>query len=110
MIHKNAVISNGCLVKCRRASDNKALGLHINAISAIFIAVKIDNFIIFSSPGPKAHRYTHAPASVVVVVVVIVVVVNHFQTSFPPKPLGKSKPNFMWSHLGKGELKFVKTV
>ena len=41
------------------------------------------------------------------VVVVVVVVVNHFQTSSSPKPLGQSKPNFMWSLLGKGERKFV---
>ena len=32
---------------------------------------------------------------------------SHFQTSSPPKPLGQSKPNFMWSLLGKGERKFV---
>ena len=31
----------------------------------------------------------------------------HFQTSSPLKPLGKSKPNFMWSLLGKGERKFI---
>ena len=48
---------------------------------------------------------THAPASVVVVVVVVVV--NHFQTSSSPKQLGQSKPDLMWSLLGKGEPKFV---
>ena len=32
---------------------------------------------------------------------------SHFQTSSPLKPLGQSKPNFMWSLLGKGEPKFV---
>ena len=31
---------------------------------------------------------------------------SHFQTS-PLKPLGQSKPNFMWSLLGEGERKFV---
>ena len=31
---------------------------------------------------------------------------SHFQTS-SLKPLGQSKPNFMWSLLGKGEQKFV---
>ena len=31
----------------------------------------------------------------------------HFQTSSPLKPLGQSKPNFMWSLLGKGERKFI---
>ena len=30
-----------------------------------------------------------------------------FQTSSPLKPLGQSKPNFMWSLLGKGEQKFI---
>ena len=30
------------------------------------------------------------------------VVRSHFQTSSPLKPLGQSKPNFMWSLLGKG--------
>ena len=32
---------------------------------------------------------------------------SYFQTSSPPKPLCQSKPNFMWSLLGKGERKFV---
>ena len=36
-----------------------------------------------------------------------VVVRSHFQTSSPLKPLGQSKPNFMWSLLGKGERKFI---
>ena len=31
----------------------------------------------------------------------------HFRTSSLPKPLGQSKPNFMWSLLGKGERKFI---
>ena len=30
-----------------------------------------------------------------------------FQRSSPLKPLGQSKPNFMWSLLGKGERKFI---
>ena len=34
-------------------------------------------------------------------------VVHHFQRSSPLKPLGQSKPNFMWSLLGKGERKFI---
>ena len=33
--------------------------------------------------------------------------VHIFQTSSPQKPLGRSKPNFMWSLLGKGERKFI---
>ena len=36
----------------------------------------------------------------------VVVDVNHFQIS-TPKPLGQSKPNFIWSLLGKGERKFI---
>ena len=39
--------------------------------------------------------------------VVVVVFVGYFQTSSPPKPLGQSKPNFMWSLLEKGEPKFA---
>ena len=35
------------------------------------------------------------------------VVRPQFQTSSPLKPLGQSKPNFMWSLLGKGERKFI---
>ena len=30
-----------------------------------------------------------------------------FQRSSPLKPLGQSKPNFIWSLLGKGERKFI---
>ena len=32
---------------------------------------------------------------------------QQFQTSSPLKPLGQSKPNFMWSLLRKGERKFI---
>ena len=56
--------------------------------------------LIFLS-GTNVRTSTHAPASVVVVVV------HHFQTYSPPKPLDQSKPNFMWSLLGKGEQKFI---
>ena len=35
---------------------------------------------------------------------------HYLQTSSPLKLLGKSMPNFMWSFLGKGELKFIKMV
>ena len=34
---------------------------------------------------------------------------QHFQTS-PLKPLGRLKPNFIWSLLGSGEWKFIQTV
>ena len=37
-------------------------------------------------------------------------VYQHFQTFSPLKPLGRLKPNFMWSLLGMGERKFVQTV
>ena len=59
------------------------------------------------SPDPESDALTtrpvpppHRPG------VVFVVVVHHFQTSYPPKPHGQSKPNFMWSLLGMGEPKF----
>ena len=32
---------------------------------------------------------------------------SQFQRSSPLKPLGQSKPNFMWSILRKGERKFI---
>ena len=59
---------------------------------------------IFSSSEPKAHRYAYSilmlrrPASVRR---------PQFQRSSPLKPLGQSKPNFIWSILRKGERKFV---
>ena len=34
----------------------------------------------------------------------------HFQTSSPLKPLGRLKPNFIWSLLGTGERKSFQTV
>ena len=37
-------------------------------------------------------------------------VCKHFQTSSPLKPLGRLKPNFMWSLLGMGERKCVQIV
>ena len=33
--------------------------------------------------------------------------VHHFQRSSPLKLLDQSKPNFIWSLLGKGERKFI---
>ena len=35
---------------------------------------------------------------------------QHFQTSFPEKPLRRLKPNFMWSLNGTGERNFVQMV
>ena len=37
-------------------------------------------------------------------------VVHHFQRSSSPKPLGLSKPNFIWSLSGMGERKFVRGI
>ena len=66
---------------------------------------------VFSSPEPKAHQSAYRipmdPASVGVRRRPSSVVRSHFQTSSPLKPLGQSKPNFMWSLIGKGERKFV---
>ena len=60
-------------------------------------------FTVFSSPEPLGSQgklivypSSRRPS-----------VVHHFQRSSPPKPLGQSKPNFMWSLLGKGERKFI---
>ena len=36
--------------------------------------------------------------------------IQHFQTSFPEKPLGRLKPNFIWSLDGGVERKFVQMV
>ena len=41
---------------------------------------------------------------------VCVCVCHHFQTSSPLKPLGRLKPNFIWSLPGTGEQKFVQMV
>ena len=57
---------------------------------------------IFSSPEPKLTGELIVYTCSVVVVVVVVVVVHTFQTS-PLKPLGQSKPKFMWSIVRKGE-------
>ena len=40
----------------------------------------------------------------------VVVVVHNAQTSSSQKPLGRSKPNFMWSLLGQGERNFVRSI
>ena len=65
--------------------------------------------VLFSSPEPLGSQgelivypwsgVRRRPSSVVVR--------SHFQTSSPLKPLDQSKPNFMWSLLGKGERKFI---
>ena len=67
-------------------------------------------FFIFSSPEPLGsqgelieypwiRRPSVRPSASVVR--------PHFQTSSPLKPLGQSKPNFIWCLLGKGERKIV---
>ena len=35
---------------------------------------------------------------------------HHFRRAFSPKPLGQSKPNFMWSLHWSGERKFVRGI
>ena len=70
------------------------------------VYVFIQKFI--SSPEPKAHRWAYRiPMDPASVVVCPSSVRPHFQTSSPLKQLGQSKPNFMWSLLGKGERKFI---
>ena len=61
---------------------------------------------IINSPEPKAQWRDYRIRRVCHPYVVC----QHFQTSSPQKPLGRLKPNFMWSHLGTGERKFVQTV
>ena len=62
-------------------------------------------FVFFSSTEPSGSQgelivYPYSG-------VVVIVVVNNVQTSSSLKPLCQSKPNFMWSLLGKGERKFI---
>ena len=70
------------------------------------------DFTHFSPPEPKAHRWAYRipmvrrPSSVRPSSVRR----SQFQTSSSPKALGQSKPNFMWSLLGKGERKFVRGI
>ena len=46
------------------------------------------------------RQYTYGMASVL----------SHFQRYSSPKPLSRSKPNFMWSLLGYGKRKFVHVI
>ena len=57
---------------------------------------------VFSSPEPKAHRWAYSIPMLRRPSYVVVVVRRRpqFQTSSSPKPLGRSKPNFIWSLLG----------
>ena len=62
------------------------------------IALNVSEFF-FSSPKPSGSQ-----GELIVYLAlasIVVVVVNNVQTSSPLKPLGQSKPNFMWSFLGK---------
>ena len=59
-----------------------------------------------SSPKPKAHRLAYRilmvrrPSGVHRLSSVVRPSVHNAQRSSSPKPLGQSKPNFMWSLLG----------
>ena len=66
-------------------------------------------FLFFSSPEPSGSQgeLIVYPWSGVVVRRRLSSSVHIFQTSSPQKPLGRSKPNFMWSLLGEGERKFI---
>ena len=74
-------------------------------VSIILYTVR---YTVFSSPEPSGSQGelivypwsgVRRPLSVLSV--------HTFQTSSPLKPLDQSKPNFMWSLLGKGEQKFI---
>ena len=64
---------------------------------------------VFSSPEPKAHRWANSipvpPSSVR-----RPPVRQHFQTSYPLKPLGQLNSNFIWRLLRTPERKFVQMV
>ena len=71
-------------------------------------SIKRISISLVSSPEPKAQWWAYRigrPLSSV-----CVYVCQHFQTSSPQKPLGKSKSNFIWSLHGIGERKFVLLV
>ena len=81
------------------------LGLHCLSISVRKLRTIT---VIFSSPEPLGSKgelivypSSRRPSSSVGPSV------HHFQRSSPLKPLDQSKPNFMWSLLGKGERKFI---
>ena len=57
--------------------------------------------LVFSSPGPSGSQ------GGLIVYPCSGVRRPQCSTSSPLKPLGQSKPNFMWSLLGKGERKFM---
>ena len=74
----------------------------------IFISMQSESFylqnkILVSSPEPPGSQGE-------IIVYPFSGVCNcgrqQFQKSSPLKPLGQSKPNFMWSLLGKGEQEF----
>ena len=65
---------------------------------------------LFSSTEPLGSQgklIVYRCSVVVVVVLVAFVIVHNVQTSFPLKPLGQSKQNFMWSILMKGECPYM---
>ena len=74
------------------------------------IKISLQVVAFFSSPEPLGslgeligYPWIRRPSSVVRPSSVR----PHFQTSSTLKRLGQSKPNFMWSLIGKGERKFV---
>ena len=58
----------------------------------------------------RTHGRTHACAHACMYLCMYVCVCQHFQMSFPLKPLGRLKPNFIWSLLGTGERKLVQVT
>ena len=61
-----------------------------------------ENPIIISSPEPLGSQ-----SELIVYPLSRCRPLSVFQRSSPLKPLGQSKPNFIWSLLGKGERKFI---
>ena len=55
----------------------------------------------------KAHWWAYSIGMLRLPAVVVSPSTHHFQRSSSQKPLGQSKPNFMWSLHGSGEWKFV---
>ena len=69
------------------------------------------NFSVISSPQPLGSLWAYSIGMLChPYVCMCVCVCHHFQTSSPLKPLGRLKPNFIWSLPGTGERKFVQMV
>ena len=75
---------------------------HPHSLISAFVIHCLDSIIsLVSSPEPLGSLVSHGPCPSVV---------YHFQRSSSPKPLGLSKPKFIWSLTGMGERKFVHGV